>query len=131
MDARLRQSMFRYYDERATKYEDAYLLGTGTASLRDPHVFQREAKLLGGMVQRVAYGELIDLACGTAFWLPHYAPRCRSITLFDQSERMLRRVQEEDGGAWHGQALHHRSRRVLRVQTSRAARMIRCWSVSS
>ena len=31
----------------------------------------------------------MDLACGTAYWLPHYAPNCSSITLFDQSDRML------------------------------------------
>ena len=34
-------------------------------------------------------GGVIDLACGTAYWLPHYAQRCSSITLFDQSENML------------------------------------------
>ena len=31
----------------------------------------------------------MDLACGTAYWLPHYAANCSQITLFDQSDRML------------------------------------------
>jgi ubiquinone/menaquinone biosynthesis C-methylase UbiE len=34
-------------------------------------------------------GRIMDLACGTAYWLPHYAPNCSRIALFDQSDRML------------------------------------------
>jgi predicted TPR repeat methyltransferase len=81
--------MLRYYDERASEYEEAYVLGTGTASIPDPTVFQAEAMLLGGVVERFVRGRIVDLACGTAYWLPHYAERCSSITLFDQSARML------------------------------------------
>jgi len=89
MDSDLRRSMLRYYDERAPEYEEAYVFGTGTASISDPNVFRADASRLGGIVERFAYGRLIDVACGTAYWLPHYAGRCSSITLFDQSERML------------------------------------------
>jgi len=89
MDADLRESMLRYYDERAPEYEEAYVRGTGTASIPDPGVFRAEASLLTGIVERVARGRVVDLACGTAYWLPHYAPRCSSVTLFDQSPRML------------------------------------------
>ena len=81
--------MLQSYDERASEYEEAYVLGTGTASIPDPSVFQVEAALLGGVVQQFVQGRVIDLACGTAYWLPHYAERCSSITLFDQSENML------------------------------------------
>ena len=34
-------------------------------------------------------GRVIDLACGTGFWLPHYAAACSHVTLFDQSDKML------------------------------------------
>ena len=81
--------MFRYYDERAPEYEDAYLMGTGTASIRDPRVFLAEIPVLEQVVERFGHGRIIDVACGTAHWLPRYARRCSHITLLDQSERML------------------------------------------
>jgi ubiquinone/menaquinone biosynthesis C-methylase UbiE len=89
MDSALRRRMLTYYDERAPEYEEAYALGTGTASMPDPEVFKAEARVLAGIVGRFAHGRLMDLACGTAYWLPHYAPNCSRITLFDQSAKML------------------------------------------
>lgn len=89
MDADLRRSMLRYYDERASEYEDAYVIGTGTASIPDPDVFRREAVLLASIVERCAHGRIVDLACGTGYWLPYYASRGSSLTLIDQSPRML------------------------------------------
>jgi ubiquinone/menaquinone biosynthesis C-methylase UbiE len=89
MDPKLRDSMRRYYNERASEYEEAYLLGTGTASIPDPEVFRREASLLAGIAGRFARGRLVDLACGPGHWLRYYAARCSSITLIDQAPRML------------------------------------------
>ena len=77
--------MLQYYDERAPEYDDAYLRGTGTASIRDPSVFQLEAKLLSEVVERMARGRVIDLACGTGYWLQYYAQHCSRVTLVDQS----------------------------------------------
>ena len=87
--------MLRYYDERASEYEEAYVLGTGTASIPDPEVFRREASLLAGIVERFARGRLVDLACGTGYWLPYYAARCSSITLIDQAPRMLQECRKK------------------------------------
>src|SRR4029077_13941939 len=89
MDSELRQRMLSYYNERAPDYEEAYTLGTGTASIPDPEVFKAEARVLEDIVAGVLHGRLLDLACGTAYWLPHYAANCPRITLFDQSDRML------------------------------------------
>jgi ubiquinone/menaquinone biosynthesis C-methylase UbiE len=89
MDAILRRQMLHYYNERAPEYEEAYTLGTGTASITDPDIFTTEAALLTGIVRRFAQGRLMDLACGTGYWLPHYAAGASSITLLDQSEKML------------------------------------------
>lgn len=89
MDAELRRSMFQYYEQRAPDYEEAYLLGTGTASIPDPGIFRSEAQSLGDIVARSAAGRVIDVACGTGFWLPLYGPSATAITLIDQSQRML------------------------------------------
>jgi ubiquinone/menaquinone biosynthesis C-methylase UbiE len=89
MESDLRQRMLAYYDERAPEYDEAYTLGTGTASIPDPDIFKAEAHVLADVVERIARGRMLDLACGTAYWLPRYAGSCSDITLFDQSERML------------------------------------------
>jgi len=81
--------MLDYYNERAREYEEVYTLGKGSASIPDPNVYKSEAALLAAIVQRFAHGRLIDIACGTAYWLPYYASHCSSITFFDQSEKML------------------------------------------
>jgi demethylmenaquinone methyltransferase/2-methoxy-6-polyprenyl-1,4-benzoquinol methylase len=89
MDPDLHQQLLAYYDQRASEYEEAYRLGIGTASIRDPEVFKAEIPALARTVATIARGRLIDLACGTAYWLPHYRANCSRITLFDQSSRML------------------------------------------
>jgi SAM-dependent methyltransferase len=76
VDRDLSDSMRRYYDERAAEYDDAYVHGTGTASIPTPHVFQHEAITLANVVEGLVGGSVVDLACGTAYWLPCYAQRC-------------------------------------------------------
>lgn len=95
LDPQLRRQMLEYYNERAPEYEEAYSLGTGTSSIPDPSVFRREAVLLADIVHQSVDGQLIDLACGTAHWLPAYADRCSHITLFDQSHKMLAEAQKK------------------------------------
>ena len=87
--------MLDYYNERATEYEEAYTLGTGTASIADPNVFTTEATLLAGIVRRFAQGRVMDLACGTGYWLPSYSAGASSISLFDQSEKMLEECRKK------------------------------------
>jgi SAM-dependent methyltransferase len=95
MDSDFRQGMRRYYDARASEYEEAYVLGTGTASIPDPVVFRREASLLTRIVEHFARGRLVDLACGTGYWLPYYVAACSSITLLDQAPRMLQECRKK------------------------------------
>jgi SAM-dependent methyltransferase len=89
MNPALRQTMLVYYNERAPEYEEAYKLGTGTASITDPTVFTTEITTLAEVVGDFGNGHLIDLACGTGYWLPHYIVNCSRVTLFDQSQNML------------------------------------------
>jgi len=69
--------MHRYYDERASEYEEAYLLGTGTASISDTDVFRREAVILAGVIDASrAGGSLISpVARDTGCRITHRAVR--------------------------------------------------------
>ena len=89
MDHSLCDCMLAYYNERASEYEEAYTRGTGTASITDPTVFTTEIAVLEGVVRGFGCGHLLDVACGTGYWLPRYIGNCSRVTLFDQSERML------------------------------------------
>jgi putative acetyltransferase len=51
MDRRLRQQVLAYDDERAREYEEAYTVGTGTASIPDPEVFKADARALEGGIE--------------------------------------------------------------------------------
>jgi SAM-dependent methyltransferase len=88
MDDGLRDRMLAYY-QRASEYEEAYTRGTGTASITDSAVFTTEIAVLKGIVRGFGRGHLLDMACGTGYWLPHYIGNCSRVTLFDQSEQML------------------------------------------
>ncbi len=95
MDAKVEQSMHEYYSERASEYEEMYTRGRGPASVPDPNAYKSEVKALSGIVQRRCFGRLIDIACGTAFWLPYYASQCSHIVLLDQSREMLAEAQKK------------------------------------
>jgi ubiquinone/menaquinone biosynthesis C-methylase UbiE len=89
MDSSLQKGMLEYYDERAPEYDETYLAGGGPISIPDPGAYVHGTRLLSSSVRRFCSGTLIDIACGTAFWLPYYAARCPQIALLDQSEQML------------------------------------------
>jgi len=80
--------MHDYYEARASEYDEVYD-GRGPASLSEPDGYRAEVRILREIIGSHLKGRLVDIACGTAFWLPAYAGRIRSVTLFDQSPGML------------------------------------------
>ena len=88
MESRLRDSMLRYYDERALEHEEAHLLGTGTASIPDP-------ESSGGKPHSWLASSSDSRKDESSIWRAARATGCRtmrpgsSITLIDQSARML------------------------------------------
>ena len=92
MNQNLKESMFEYYALRSSEFDEIYL-GRGPASISDPQAYQDEVIILSDIVKRTCSGNLLDMACGTAFWLTHYASNCLHITLFDQSQEMLVHAQ--------------------------------------
>lgn len=90
MNPNLRQSMNEYYDERAAEFDEIYTLGKPPGTVTDPELYKEEARSLGKLVRDHCRGSILDIPCGTGYWLQFYAPNCSAITLVDQSENMLR-----------------------------------------
>ncbi len=88
MNDALNQEMMSYYDARAPEYDEIYV-GKGPASISDPALYKNEAEETARIVSAFGTGHLIDIACGTGYWLPYYAENCSNIMLIDQSEKML------------------------------------------
>ena len=88
MNPTLKQEMMSYYEARAPEYDDIYQ-GKDPASIPDRVTYTSEARRISKIVQGFGRGHLIDIACGTGYWLPHYSGNCSEITLLEQSERML------------------------------------------
>ncbi len=88
MNDTLNEEMMSYYDTRAPEYNEIYI-GKGPASIPNPALYKNETQITAKMVSTFGTGHLIDIACGTGYWLPYYARNCSKITLIDQSERML------------------------------------------
>lgn len=84
-----KEQIYDYYNERALEYEEIYTLGTGPASIPDPLVYKEEFKRVSELIGRQVGRNHIDIACGTAAWLPYYYQKCTRITLIDQSINMI------------------------------------------
>jgi putative AdoMet-dependent methyltransferase len=88
----------KYYDERAPEYDEVYL--GKSPSIPEPEAYARDVKEIKTICRGFGSGHLIDIGCGTGFWMPCYAKNCNEITLVDQSRSMLvqcqRKVNELD-----------------------------------
>lgn len=93
-----KKQMIRYYDERACEYDEVYSgkiprMYTESYKKVTPKIARlnrKDVKDLIKITQKFGRGNLIDIGCGTGFWLQYYAGNCTHITLIDQSKRMLR-----------------------------------------
>ena len=85
-----------YYNERAQEYDEIYM-GKGHTTL-DSATYLKDVAKASEIASQFGRGHLLDIACGTGFWLANYCQNCSEITLLDQSEKMLeqckRRVEE-------------------------------------
>ena len=95
MNPSLRQSMNAYYDERAAEFDEIYTLGKPPGTVTDPELYKEEARSLGKLVGDQCRDSILDIPCGTGYWLQFYAANCSAITLVDQSENMLREGREK------------------------------------
>ena len=84
--------MALYYDERAPEYDEVY--SGGGPAFPKPGLYKQDVDAIIKMVKGFGAGSIIDVACGTGFWLPYYAGNCTKITLLDQSGKMLAECKE-------------------------------------
>jgi demethylmenaquinone methyltransferase/2-methoxy-6-polyprenyl-1,4-benzoquinol methylase len=87
-----RREMFAYYEARADTYDEFYH-GKGPAIAALSHAYPIDTAGCLKLVSEACRGNVLDLACGTGFWLQAYAPRCTAITLIDQSSAVLERCR--------------------------------------
>jgi ubiquinone/menaquinone biosynthesis C-methylase UbiE len=92
VDNRIKKEMISYYNERAEEYDDLYI-GEGHFTL-DPDIYLKDVTKVSEMASGFGNGHLIDIACGSGFWMLSYARNCSRITLLDQSEKMLKECKK-------------------------------------
>jgi putative AdoMet-dependent methyltransferase len=81
------QELMDYYDERAAEYDEVYL--GKSPGMPEPETYQRDVDAIKKICGAFGRGHLIDIGCGTGYWLPYYEGNCTEITLVDQSRSML------------------------------------------
>ena len=84
----IKKEIKSYYNERAEEYDEIYG-GKGHVTL-DPNVYLKDVTRTSEIASGFGSGHLLDIACGTGFWLLSYYQNCSEITLLDQSEKMLK-----------------------------------------
>ena len=88
--------LIKYYDERAEEYDEIYK-GQGPAT-PDSKVYKKDVLQIIKIIPEFGNGYLIDIGCGTGFWIPYYEKNCDAIMLVDDSNKMLneckKRVKE-------------------------------------
>lgn len=77
----------RYYDERAPEYDEIYS-GKGP-SIPETQAYKKDVEEISAICRGFGRGHLIDIGCGTGYWLQYYARNCSEISLVDQSRNML------------------------------------------
>jgi len=100
--------LFAYYEAQAANYEDFYD-GKGQAIAALSGEYATDVAGATTLLSSFGRGDVVDLACGTGFWLTVYGRNAASITLVDQSE----------------QALAHCERRVRHLGLATASRIVR------
>ncbi len=108
--------MFVYYDKRAAEYDDIY---QGKApGIPEPKVYKEDVEKIVKIAAHFGRGHLIDIGCGTGYWLPHYSRNCSEITLVDQSRRMLVECQKRVNTLHFDMDVHYIEGNFLEVDFS-------------
>jgi demethylmenaquinone methyltransferase/2-methoxy-6-polyprenyl-1,4-benzoquinol methylase len=88
-----RNEMFSYYEAQADSYEDFYE-GRGQAVGALACEYPVDTKAISSLLSGFGRGNVVDLACGTGFWLTTYGSNCTSVTLVDQADAALTKCKQ-------------------------------------
>lgn len=91
--AAVESSMMEYYDARAEEYEKIFI-GEGPASCKS-EVYKKDVSELFKFLSGFGQGKVIDIGCGTGYWLKGYYKNSTAITFLDASIHMLQKCQEK------------------------------------
>ncbi|MDP4094041.1 MAG: MerR family transcriptional regulator [Bacillota bacterium] len=84
----VKTKMMEYYDERANEYDDIFE-GKGPATY-SPQYYVQDIEKIGKFMENFGKGSIIDIACGSGYWLKYYYDKCSNFTFLDQSLQMLK-----------------------------------------
>jgi len=87
MPRRFSRELITYYDERAHEY-DAVYAGKNPA-IDKPDLYITDVEKIAKLVSRFGSGGIIDIGCGTGYWLSYYGGNASRILLIDESVNML------------------------------------------
>lgn len=83
----VKDTMMQYYDERAQEYDDIFT-GKGPADFSPEH-YSRDIEEIRKFMKSFGKGNIIDIACGSGYWIKNYYKKCDTFTFIDQSRQML------------------------------------------
>jgi len=89
MEPAVKSSMFEYYEAHASDYDRVYSGQFPGSERVGADAYPEDTAALRNVVAQACTGTLLDMPCGTAFWLPAYASSVERTVLIDQSDSML------------------------------------------
>jgi ubiquinone/menaquinone biosynthesis C-methylase UbiE len=116
----IEQEMFSYYNERAEEHDLVYM-GKGPALQQYSDEYKKDVAEISGMASGFGRGEAIDIACGTGFWAPYYAPNCNHVTFVDQSANMLSECKKRVGALQSPMPPHFFQGNFFDIELSKSA----------
>jgi SAM-dependent methyltransferase len=97
MDPSVKTNMLEYYDVHANDYDLVYSGQFRGSELVGADAYPEDTAALQRVIARSCTGTLLDVPCGTGFWLPSYSAGVERAVLIDQSERMLEKARSRAG----------------------------------
>src|SRR5262249_10815118 len=86
----LAASMYRYYEQRAPEYDDWVERRGRYDNPATNGQWRAEVRTLGEIADQYTGEQILDLACGTGYWMPHLiAPPGSRIVGADYAPAML------------------------------------------